>query len=151
MLAFSITDESSIASAPIEKGSFANYNKVDTPIEISARLALSGNKYVLDAAIDDLAKLKNSLDLVTFETPEFVRDSLNITAFSYSKSYGIGVIAVDISLIEVRQVETNVTTTVYSRPAVKNPSSTTTSDTGQTNTEENRRSSWWKWLTAGSR
>lgn len=131
MLAFSVTDAGDVVSDPIEKGSFTNYNKVDSPLDISVTLAIQGDGSVQDEALSTLRGLKNGTDLVSLQTPEAFYESLNIESLSYARSGETGPLVVEIQLVEIRQVETNVTTTDYTPEKVKNPTSASTTDTGK--------------------
>lgn len=140
MLSFSIDDASEVVSIPIENGSFAAYNKVDSPLSISVSLARQGSPADIDDFLTSLRDLKNSTELVSLQTPEAFYDDLNIESFSYSRSSETGAFVVDLQLVEIRQVDTQTTTTEYTRPSVKNPESASTEDNGKTGTDRPSRS-----------
>lgn len=101
-------NESQVVSAPVEEGGFASYNKTDTPFEISVSLGFQGMDGELQAALATLARLRESTELVSLVTPDSEYRSLTLKGFNYRRSRedGLGVLFVDLSFVEVRQVAT---------------------------------------------
>lgn len=136
LMGIDIADESSVIDEPVELGSFASYNKVASPLQIRVALGFSGS----DAEFGE-----RLTELVGLVTGAAYYESLSVEALRYSRSAEQGYYLVDLNLKEVRQVETTVTTTEYSRPKVKNASSASTVDTGKTEgTDEERASMLYK-------
>jgi len=106
-----IKDESKVVSAPIEEGSFASYNKVESPLEIKVTLGLSGSTSDLQNALDSLTKYAGSTDLVNLVTPTAEYESLNLERFDYSlkREIGRGALYVSLSLKEIKQVQSEYT------------------------------------------
>jgi hypothetical protein len=131
-----------VLTEPIEEGSFTTYNKIADPVEVGVTL-LSQASFDEQAAI--LEKLKayarDPVKLILV-TPEAAYDSLTLESYSYSRTREAGatLLAVDLTLKEVREVETNVTTEATAPPIsqdnAKNPGSTTKKSTGKAGTKE---------------
>ena len=66
----SIKAENKISSNPVEKGSFADYNKVASPTAVSVVMGRTGKSDELAAFLEALDKLAESTDLVSIVTPE---------------------------------------------------------------------------------
>jgi len=104
MLSLEVSDQGQAVSTPIEEGSFANYNKVQSPTEIKVSLALEGEGFVLDQALKTLESLQKGTELLSLSTPSAYYDSLTLKAHSHKRENTSGFLTVDLSLVEVRQV-----------------------------------------------
>ncbi|RYY79926.1 MAG: hypothetical protein EOO69_04475 [Moraxellaceae bacterium] len=132
-------NSSKVSTYPVQAGPFASYNKVINPFEATVRMARGGSLNALGEvanllkggslggggerertefldAIDDMA---NSLDLVNVVTPEKTYTNCNITGYSYRREQtnGAYLLIVEITLIEIREVEAQYTQTESSLPA----------------------------------
>lgn len=96
--------EARVASYPVEQGSFASYNKVTMPNELTLRLSCGGKNMSRDAFLDTLESLKRSLTLVNVATPDAAYHSYNIDRLDYQRKSGSGVsmVIAEIHLVEVR-------------------------------------------------
>jgi hypothetical protein len=132
---------SRVSNFPIQAGSFASHNKVTTPFEATVRLAKGGSLNVFgevanlfkggglggggDRArgefLDAIDTAKQSLDLFTVVTPEKTYTNCNITGYSYRREQGNGayMLLVDVTLIEIREVDAQYTKTDNPKAAVK--------------------------------
>jgi hypothetical protein len=136
MLEMSFTGNSSVVSEPIEKGSFATYNKVIDPLEATARLALTGEPSEIQNALDGLEELKKGEKKLEFITPFETYENFMLESYDYRRDGNSGqdVLQVDIRLKEVREIETGKTTQAVSEPPPvsaeesKNPSCASTAD-----------------------
>jgi len=101
-----IKDESKVCSEAVEEGSFASYNKVDSPLEIKVTLGISGADYVLQGALQSLERYSHSTELVSLITPSAEYSSLNLRKYDYrlDRRTGYGALYVTLDLVEVRQV-----------------------------------------------
>jgi hypothetical protein len=127
VIAVDFRKEYRILDFPIEQGSFASYNKVETPFDIRITFASSGQQTLLasilsggalgslitgtdpvaanrKAFLDTMAKATASLDLVDVHTPEASYTGCNITHYDYRREArkGATMILVDVWLQEVR-------------------------------------------------
>ena len=100
------SNASKLSDFPVERGSFAQYNKVDTPGDAKVTFAFTGtvaerNKFL--QAIHDASKSTNLYDVVT---PEFTYIQYAIVDYSYSRraEKGANLLMVDLTLTEIRQV-----------------------------------------------
>ncbi len=125
-----VRDNGQALSYPIEQGSFANYNKVDSPLEIRATLGFQGTETEFEYAINLLKEYKQKESILDVVTPSIVYENMTLESFSYARKHDSGarMLVIEMSLVEVRQVRTQVVT-VISRP--RNPTSTKKEETGQ--------------------
>ena len=138
MLSVDISAENRVVHEPVENGSFASYNKAASPTQLRVSLARSGTDYDQQAALDTLDRLCGGTDLVTLVTPAQEYAGYNLESYSYNRTDrgGAQLLVVELSLIEIRQVETQAITTVNAlKPAqVKNKSDASIANTGKTQT-----------------
>ena len=140
--------ESQVASEPVEKGSFASYNKQNSPNEISVTLAMTGPYALQQNALATLDKMSKGTELVSLVTPSAEYKDLNISAYNYRRSDqgGAGMLVVDLRLTEIRQVESSARTeatdkgTAINADSAKNKSNASTQNTGKTQTKAPNRS-----------
>ncbi len=106
-LGYDYSDDVSIMGHPIEKGSFANYNKVVDPATVSVVLAKSGFPYEIRETIDILEKYKDSLDLIDIVTPHKTYIKYNIKSLHHAirERGSVNLLVVDIVLQEIKEVE----------------------------------------------
>lgn len=123
-----------ISSAPIEQGSFTNYNKVAEPFSLSVMMTkASGGVVERGAFLALLSTMANSTDLFMVITPEAVYPNCNILGFDYSREAGDGarMIKANIHLQEIREV-------VVEYKKVKSDSATAEQDGGKVQAKENK-------------
>ena len=118
MLEISMNVSSQIPTEPIEKGSFADYNRVIAPNEGSCRLALEGTDSDIQTALQGLDELERGLKKVELITPFESYENLMLTSYDYRRDEhsGFNLLQVDLKLKEVREVESARTTTSVSEP-----------------------------------
>ena len=106
-LSADIRNEGKVVSAPVEEGSFASYNKVATPLEADVTLGIQGDDATLQNALDTLTTLQAGTQLVSLVTPNAEYANLNLESFNYSRKRenGLGALFVELSLVEIRQVQ----------------------------------------------
>ena len=105
---------SKVSNAPIERGSFASYNKVGDPFTVTVQMTKgSGGVFMRGAFLALLDALANSTDLFLVITPEAVYPNMAITGYDYAReaSDGARLLKVNIHLAEVRQVTVKYTKT----------------------------------------
>jgi hypothetical protein len=127
VMAVDFRKEYRILDFPIEQGSFASYNKVETPFDIRITFASSGKQTLLasilsggalgslitgtdpvqanrTAFLKTMADATATLDLVDVITPEATYKGCNITHYDYRREArkGATMILVDVWLQEVR-------------------------------------------------
>jgi hypothetical protein len=118
MLEMGMTSGSQIPTEPIEKGSFADYNRVIDPQEGNCRLALEGTESEIQQALQGLEELKTGLVKIEFITPFETYENLMLVSYDYRRDEhsGFNLLQVDLRLKEVREVESARTTTSVSEP-----------------------------------
>ena len=105
---------SKVSNAPVERGSFASYNKVGDPFTVTVQMTKgSGGVFMRGAFLALLDALANSTDLFLVITPEAVYPNMAITGYDYAReaSDGARPLKVNIHLAEVRQVTVKYTKT----------------------------------------
>ena len=117
---------------PVENGGFASYNKVESPLDIRLTLGLQGTEADFASALERIGKYKRDAVVLAVVTPAAMYRSMTLEAFSYkrAKGNGAGLLATELTLVEVRQVASRATTTAITQP--KNPTSAGKVDTGKT-------------------
>lgn len=105
-LGFDLRNESLVVSSQVEEGSFATYNKVETPLEVTVSLGIQGDDATLQTALDTLNALQAGTELVSLVTPTAEYRDLNLEGFNYRqhREDGLGALWVELSLVGVRQV-----------------------------------------------
>lgn len=112
VVAFEYKGESRLAGYPMEKGSFATYNKVQMPYDIRLRITCGGNVAIggiggmsRDKFLATLEYMKASLDLVTIVTPDMAYKNVNLENFDYRRTAtnGATLITADLMFSEVRE------------------------------------------------
>jgi len=113
MIEFTAEKSSRLPDEPIEQGSFATYNRVIEPRNITCRLAVKGKAADLQTAIDRLTTLSENDEKITLTTPEQSYKNMMLESFDYRRdaSNGRGVLYVDLRFKEIREVASQQTTT----------------------------------------
>lgn len=141
LIQFEVRAEGMVVSAPIEQGSFASYNKVDSPNSLEVVLAKQGTDDVLQAALKTLDSLQTTASKLNFVTPiaEYENYTLESYDFSMTNRDGLGVLYLTLRLVEIREVEpqyTNAGGDGKSKPIstkdAKKPANASTTDRGKT-------------------
>ena len=113
MQEFSAEKSSRLPDEPIEKGSFATYNRVIEPRSISCQLSVEGSASKLQSAIDRLTALCENDEKITLTTPEQSYPNMMLESFDYRRDAqnGRGILFVDLRFKEIREVKSAQTTT----------------------------------------
>ncbi len=108
VVSFGYKQDWSISTFPVEDGGFQSYNKVDTPYSARIRFSSGGSQANRQALLDNITAVSATLDLYDLVTPEAVYTSANIQGFNYHRtnSNGVGMMIVDIQIVEVRVTAT---------------------------------------------
>lgn len=127
-----VKNESKVLTSPIEKSSFAAYNKVETPLDVVITGASQQDGAAQSAILDTLNKLVSGAELVDIVTPTAVYLKMTLESYSYKRTAtdGASLLVVELHAIEVREVETTRVT------KTKRASSAKTQKTGQTQTKK---------------
>jgi hypothetical protein len=126
-----VSNESQAPSNPIEEGSFANYNKVQTPASLSLTLAVQGTDFELETVLDKLNRFSGEASKLIVVTPSVIYDNLTLVQYSYRRSaeQGATLLTVALTFTEVRETRVQVTTKVITKP--KNPTSASKENVGR--------------------
>lgn len=129
VLGISYNSASTIANAPIERGSFASYNKVASPAQAVVQMSKgSGGALGRGAFLAQLQTYEDSTLKFHVITPEILHRNMCIIGLDYARSAseGLQLIVVNVQLEEVREVGV-----LYSLEEVKNPSDAENVDSGE--------------------
>lgn len=98
------SEDSEVPTYPLEKGTFASYNKVAHPVTNKVRVAVGGNDATRAAFLSTLKRIKNDLNLYTIQTPETAYTNANVVHFDYHREqrHGATLLTVDIWFTEIR-------------------------------------------------
>lgn len=104
--AVEVAKETRVSDFPIERGSFASYNKVELPANPTVVLRLSGSEAERSAFLAAIDAATKSTDLFSVVTPEVTYFEYAIESYRYSRSQSAGsqLLTVSITLREVRTV-----------------------------------------------
>lgn len=112
-------NSSLISQAPVEKGTFASYNKVQNPYQATVTMIRGGGDPSLRSVfLAQLELLSKSTLLFHVITPEYVHLNAAIAGFDYSRSPqdGARMIIANIHLEEVREAKVTYETKVTENP-----------------------------------
>ncbi|MDD0824670.1 hypothetical protein PTQ27_09385 [Mannheimia sp. AT1] len=107
-------NRSKISTAPLEKGSFAAYNKVIEPYTVNVVMTKgSGGVKERGAFLALVDAFANSTELYMVITPEAIYPNCNIVGYDYVREAGDGarLLKVNLHLQEIREVEVEYTKT----------------------------------------
>lgn len=101
-----LKSESKIIQAPVERGSFVMYNKLNTPLELKCVLIKQGLPEELQTYVDALLDYADSTNLLSIVTPDKEYTNMNLVSVSFDRSAegGVNLIMADCAFTEVRQV-----------------------------------------------
>lgn len=126
-------NSSDVVNAPLEKGTFATYNKVQNPYTATVQMTKGGgNATMRGLFIGQLEALAKSTLLFNVLTPEYVHRSASIVGFGYKRlpNEGNRIIVATIELKEAREVVVK-----YDREEVANPEDSATVNGGEVQAE----------------
>lgn len=105
--------ETRVSDFPIERGSFANYNKVESPAAPVVTFCLGGSENDRRTFLDAIDKATKSTALYSLTTPEVTYVDYAVERYSYGRrsSKGAAMLTVEITLKEIRQVSSQYTQT----------------------------------------
>lgn len=108
VLSFDYRQQWSVSDYPVERGAFESYDKVQIPYDARFRMATGGSDADKMAFLDSIAAIAGDLNLYDIVTPDAVYLSCNITHYDYNRhaTHGLGLLQVDIWVIEVRETAT---------------------------------------------
>ncbi|NTU49331.1 MAG: hypothetical protein HGA87_00285 [Desulfobulbaceae bacterium] len=119
---------SDVSDYPVEKGSFASYNKVQHPDSFTVRLSMGRSTSDREAFLSAIDAIKKSLKLYSVVTPEKTYRSVNIHGYDYRREQtaGANMITVELSCREIREKTVQYSKTglaAVTSSVVKNPAS----------------------------
>lgn len=112
-----ISADSKVISAPVERGSFVSYNKVNSPLEVTVQGAIKGEPDELATALDKLDELRQGVTLLNVVTPDRVYRDVNLVKLSYARTVddGADLIIFEARFTEIKQITAMYTSTRISR------------------------------------
>ncbi len=104
-LGIEVMPTSEVCDYPVEKGSFASFNKVTRPIVIELRIAKGGSTSSRSAFLTSLQNAKDGTGVFTIVTPEGTYPNMSLNAYPYRKTEteGAGMIVANCRFAEIRQ------------------------------------------------
>lgn len=98
--------EMKVSDFPVEKGSFASYNKVETPATPALVLCFSGSENDRRNFLDAIDKATKSTNFYSVVTPEVTYVNYSIESYDYSRraERGATLLMVQLRLKEIREV-----------------------------------------------
>lgn len=98
--------ETRVSDFPLERGGFAQYNKVEMPANPIVTLCLDSNEAGRRSFLEAVDKATLSTDLYSVVTPEVTYINYSVERYNYSRrsDKGATLLYVEITLKEIRQV-----------------------------------------------
>lgn len=127
-------NSSLVAQAPLERGTFTSYNKVQDPYKATVTLIKGGgNRMERGAFIAQLEALSRSTLLFHVVTPEYVHRNAAIVGYDFAREPGGGarMVVANLHLQEVRESRVE-----YGTVETKNPEDAQTVEAGEQQPEE---------------
>jgi hypothetical protein len=123
VVSFTYKQEWVIADYPVEQGGFESYDKVQRPFDVRVRYSAGGDTANREALLASVAAIAGDLNFYDVQTPETTYSSANVTHYDYSRTNtnGVGLIIIDVWLVEVRQTGSATAGATGSTPQVTNP------------------------------
>lgn len=127
--AVSYSKQMKTSTFPVERGGFAQYNKVEMPAEPIVVMALDANQADRTSYLNAIDAATKSTSLYNVVTPEVTYTNYTIEDYRYERraARGASLILVELHLIEVRQVSAAYSSTINDP---QNPGATPQSNTG---------------------
>lgn len=125
---------SQVSQAPVERGTFTSYNKVQDPYKATVTLIKGGgNQTERGAFIAQLEALSKSTLLFHVVTPEYVHRNAAIVGYDFAREPGGGarMVVANLHLQEVRESKVQ-----YETVEPKNPEDASTVESGEQQVEQ---------------
>lgn len=128
-ISFNGSRSEQIVQNAIENGSFRSVNKIQKPNTCVIELAKGGERSDVEACLEALKKVNESLLLCLIVTPFGVMDNMNMIKldYSYTRDNGANLLIAKMTFQEVRSGSVK---GGYTKVKVKNPSDTNTQSSG---------------------
>lgn len=119
-------DSSKVSDFPVEKGSFASYNKVIAPYQPKIKVLVGSSKdgqtssqTRMQALLEDLFSEVRSTNIYDLHLPETFYEGVTVEKYDYKRTStkGRGMLEVDITLMQVLEVTPQSTTVTLPAPA----------------------------------
>lgn len=125
--------ETRVSDFPLAEGSFASYNKVELPAAPVVTLCLSGDEAARRTFLDAIDAACKSTNLYSVVTPEVTYVEYAIERYNYARrrERGATLLAVELTLKEVRQVSAQYTAAPTPIQAPQDVGATTSTDGGK--------------------
>ena len=109
ILSVDARSDSKVATHPVEKGSFAAYNKTQMPNEVRVVMTCSGNgESTRDLFVSTLEIMKQSTNLYSITTPDNIYFGMSLTHYDIRReaTKGAMMIIVEAIFVEIRETAT---------------------------------------------
>lgn len=128
-VSFNGTRDSKIVYNAIESGSFRSVNKIHNPNTCVVELAKGGYRSEVEACLEALKKVNESLLICRVVTPFGYMDNLNMVGldYSYTRENGSNLL---IAKMKFQEIKGGKVKESYTKQVVKNPSDTNKASTG---------------------
>lgn len=105
VISLDVRGDSNVSTFPVEQGAFADYNKVQRPLELRLKLACSNHTMSRGDFLTQLDEMKNAPTLYDISTPDVVYHSFTLSHYDYARTSrnGVSMVVADCWFVEVRQ------------------------------------------------
>lgn len=106
---FEFKQDWNVSNYPVEDGAFQSYDKVQLPFDVRMRVAAGGSEQNRAALLGAVESIANSTGLYNVLTPEETYLNCNVNHYDYKRvaNNGVGILLVDIWLVEIRVTATS--------------------------------------------
>lgn len=125
VISFGYKQDWTVSDYSVENGGFESYDKVQLPFNVRLRFATGGSDADRQKFLQSVAAIAGDLLQYDATTPEFNYLNVNVTHYDFDRASdkGVGLLAVDIWCIEIRENAT-ATFTQTKAPSGANPVNT---------------------------
>lgn len=133
---FGYRNEWNVSDYPVQDGSFASYNKVNNPFEVTLRMTKGGSVSDRQDFLEQIDAIAGTLDLYQIVTPEKTYENCNVIRYEVSRRGVKGAYfleEVDLVVREIRTVDAQYTTTAVNTANAKDASAVGVTNQGTVN------------------
>jgi hypothetical protein len=132
VLSMEFRQDFKISNYPVEQGAFANYNKVQQPMEVKFRFSTGGSSAKRSNMLNSIGAVIGDTNLYDVVTPDATYIGFNFTHQDYRRNAqdGAGLLSVDVSVEEVRSASLIVSNTGTGTSTTPANGGTTTVESG---------------------
>ncbi len=111
---YTFSSKSRLAEVPLEEGSFAEYNKINSASILSLVLLFSGSDSQSVQLLATLDNQKQSVSKLQIISPEKIFNNFTLQEFSYKKEANSGIMQIELEFVEIKEIALSYTSSSLS-------------------------------------